>query len=71
MMDKINQQAFDVGTVLVLEIFRKPNTRELLEMKESWLTYWQFLKISSMGIKKKKLFKYSKTIQIQIFNLYM
>ena len=30
MMDKINQQAFDMGTVLVLEMFGKPNTKDLL-----------------------------------------
>lgn len=33
-MDKINQQAFDMGTVLVLEIFGKPNTKELLKTKK-------------------------------------
>lgn len=33
-MDKINQQAFDMRTILVLEIFGKPNTKELLETKK-------------------------------------
>lgn len=32
-MDKIDQQAFDMGTILVLEIFEKPKHKELFRNK--------------------------------------
>lgn len=70
-MDKINQQAFDMRTVLVLEIFGKPNTKELLETKKIMidiLVISQNIFCGDWG--KKRLFKYSKTIHTQTLNLY-
>ena len=45
-MDKIDQQAFDMGTILVLQIFEKPKHKELFRNKI--ITDRQFLKNSSM-----------------------
>jgi hypothetical protein len=40
-MDKINQQAFDMRTVLVLEIFEKPKQqRDYPETKKLLLASW-------------------------------
>lgn len=62
-MDKIDQQAFDVGTILVLQIFQKPKHKELFRNKI--ITDGQFLKSSSMQIKNKD---YSK---VNLLILYM
>lgn len=50
-MDKIDQQAFDMGTILVLWIFEKPKHKELFRNKI--ITNMQFLKNSSMSVKNK------------------
>ena len=60
MMDKINQQAFDMGAVLVLEIYGKPKHKRFAQKLKKIVT--DILAISQnflWGLKKKK-----KAIQI-------
>lgn len=54
-MDKIDQQAFDVGTILVLQIFEKPKHKELFRNKIT--TDRQLFKNFSMQIKNKAYLK--------------
>lgn len=54
-MDKINQQAFDMGTILVLEIFGKPkHKRIILRPKTNDRPTGNFSKIFLWGLKKRK-----------------